>query len=316
MSAIEKQGNGIMVGYFFDESMREVLGSSESDPHITMAYLGKSDEVDRDSIEAVKVALAGIGKRFSSLAGKLDGIARFSATPSSDNMDVLVRLVNVPYLEDLRGDVCKALDLLGAPAKRNHGYVPHSTLAYIDPDSEQALKAEPIPISIDRITLAVSGKHYDFPLTGSAPVMKIASPKPFVIRDGEIAKQWQIPIEKIDEDLRQIFGWASVASVDGKPVIDYQGDIIGEDDLEKMAYDFVLESRLGDEMHKSTPVATLIESMVFTAEKQKALGVDLKKVGWFVGFQIHDDAAWKAVKDGTYKAFSIGGRAKREEIAA
>jgi hypothetical protein len=132
----------------------------------------------------------------------------------------------------------------------------------------------------------------------------------------EIVKQWNVPISKVDEDRRQIFGWASVATVKGVAVVDWQEDIISEDDLEKMAYDFVLESRVGDEMHKVAPVATLIESMVFTMEKQQALGIDLGKVGWFVGFQIHDDMAWENVKNGTYKMFSIGGQAKRVPIAA
>jgi len=53
---------------------------------------------------------------------------------------------------------------------------------------------------------------------------------------------------------------------------------------------------------------------VFTKEKQKALGVDLGKTGWWVGWQITDDKIWKRIKEGELEAFSIGGRGVRSAI--
>ena len=47
---------------------------------------------------------------------------------------------------------------------------------------------------------------------------------------------------------------------------------------------------------------------------QKALGVDLGKVGWFIGLKIEDDGVWKRVKSGELAAFSFGGRGVREPI--
>ena len=37
-------------------------------------------------------------------------------------------------------------------------------------------------------------------------------------------------------------------------------------------------------------------------------------VAWWIGFYIEDDDAWQRVKNGTYKMFSIEGKAQREEI--
>jgi hypothetical protein len=37
-------------------------------------------------------------------------------------------------------------------------------------------------------------------------------------------------------------------------------------------------------------------------------------IGWWVGFKITDDNAWERVKNGTYRMFSIEGRASREPI--
>jgi hypothetical protein len=53
---------------------------------------------------------------------------------------------------------------------------------------------------------------------------------------------------------------------------------------------------------------------VFAPEVQKALGVDLGKVGWFIGLKIEDVGVWKRVKSGELSAFSFGGRGVREPI--
>lgn len=113
---------------------------------------------------------------------------------------------------------------------------------------------------------------------------------------------------KIDEEKRQVFGFFSVIEEDGNQVVDYQGDVILSDDMEKAAYDYVRNSRMGDERHDERPKAVLIESMYFSKEKQRALGIDLKKVAWWGGFLIEDEELWQKVKSGRYSMFSIGGR--------
>lgn len=130
-------------------------------------------------------------------------------------------------------------------------------------------------------------------------------------------KAWSLPltIAKIDADQRLIFGWASVVEKNGEAVIDSQGDIILPDDLEKAAYDFVLYYRENDDMHTQDVTGRCIESMVFTKQKQQALGVDLGKVGWWVGFRVDNDALWEAHKRGDRPEFSIGGMGVREKVA-
>ena len=118
-------------------------------------------------------------------------------------------------------------------------------------------------------------------------------------------------ISKVDEDSRLVFGWFSIVEEGGEPVVDTHDDIILIEDLEKAAYDYVLQARVGGEMHKSE-AATLVESMVFTKAKQELLGIDLGKVGWWGGFYVYDDAVWDMVKSGERPAFSIGGTATIE----
>lgn len=119
-------------------------------------------------------------------------------------------------------------------------------------------------------------------------------------------------IEK-KEDQRLVFGWASVIEKDGETVVDSQGDTISEQELEKAFYDFVLNARAAGEMHVRKDAGTLVECIVFTKEKQKALGIDLGQVGAWVGFKL-DGNTFAKVKDGTYKMFSIGGTGVREDV--
>jgi len=115
-------------------------------------------------------------------------------------------------------------------------------------------------------------------------------------------------ILKIDPDQRLVFGFASVADE-----VDTQNDVISETELEKSAYNFVLNSRRGGAMHTRT-VGRLVESCFFSKAKQQALGIDLGRVAWLVGFKIDDDATWDEVKKGKLSAFSIHGKARRAKI--
>ena len=123
-------------------------------------------------------------------------------------------------------------------------------------------------------------------------------------------------ITKQDTDQQLIFGWANVVADENGAVVDSQGDVISAEELENAAYDFMLNSRAGGEMHEVTGVATVIESMVFTPEKIKMLGLEEGALpqGWWIGMKVTDDEVWQKIKSGAYSCFSIGGRATREEI--
>ena len=117
-------------------------------------------------------------------------------------------------------------------------------------------------------------------------------------------------IEKSADDKMLAFGWASVAvRSTGEQMID-------PDDLEAAAYEFAELYREGGEMHERGGTAILIESVVFTKEKQRAMGIPegTLPVGWWIGFKVLDPDVWEKVKDGTYPMFSIEGTAERVEV--
>jgi hypothetical protein len=138
--------------------------------------------------------------------------------------------------------------------------------------------------------------------------------------DGSLAyamranKRLTARITKVDEDQRLVSGWFSVIEDGGERVVDAQGDVISEAALVKAAHDFMRDSRAGKAMHQGRRAADVVESIVFTRDLQKALGIDLGKVGWFATMKVRDDEVWKRVKSGELCAFSIGGTGRRRKI--
>ena len=131
---------------------------------------------------------------------------------------------------------------------------------------------------------------------------------------------WDVEFSKVDEDKHEVFGWASVVELDGKPVVDRQGDWITPDEIENAAYKYVLNSRKGGHQHKRDGEAAfhasnMIESIVFTPEKISKMGLpDDFPVGWWVGYKVHDGETWDKVKRGDVTGFSIHGSGKRVKL--
>lgn len=120
-------------------------------------------------------------------------------------------------------------------------------------------------------------------------------------------------VSKVDVDQRLVYGWFSVIENSEGPIVDAHGDRIDEQTLVEAAHAFMTDSRAGKMMHSGKRVADVVESIVFTRDVQKALGIDLGKVGWFACMKVRDDEVWQRVKSGDLRAFSIGGVAQRIE---
>ncbi len=126
----------------------------------------------------------------------------------------------------------------------------------------------------------------------------------------------EFAVAKTDDDAQVVFGWASVAQkADGTAVVDSDNELIDPAALETAAYDFVLTSREGGADHTGAPVGRLVESIVFTAEKQEALGLapGTLPIGWFVGYKIDDPSVWASVKSAERVMFSIDATALIED---
>ena len=121
-------------------------------------------------------------------------------------------------------------------------------------------------------------------------------------------------ILKSDDEQRMVYGWASVVTENGEPVVDRQGDVIEPDTLVKAVSEFMEHVRVGKVMHTGDPVGTIIHSFPVTKELSDALGIHSDREGWIVAYKVYDDAVWDMVKSGELAAFSIGGRAVKEAL--
>lgn len=158
------------------------------------------------------------------------------------------------------------------------------------------------PLAIQKAQAAIASAGYQWNGTRWEPLVKKI--------------QATAMIAKADGDKRLVFGWANVIKTeDGKVLLDRQNDYIDDEwELEKAAYDYMIDSRDGGVMHVRTGVSTVIESMMFTEEKMAAMGIakGLLPVGWWLGMRVHDDQVWEDVKSGRYPGFSVHGRGIRK----
>jgi hypothetical protein len=135
------------------------------------------------------------------------------------------------------------------------------------------------------------------------------------------ATTWSLPFEvkKVDAERHFVSGWLSVAvDKSGNLVVDSQGDVIEPAELERAAYEYVLASRDMGEMHVFKGVGRCVESMVFTVEKCRAMGIPdgiLPQVAWWVTYMVPEGPVFQKIASGEYSEFSIGGSAVRQEVA-
>jgi 2'-5' RNA ligase len=345
---VAKAGDGIMIAWFPPAELADKLaqegGEEPEELHVTLAYLGKQEAFTDDRVQLLKSTVEDYCTRFAPLQGTLGGNGRFPATPSSDDKDVLIKMVDVAMLEAFREELIEELDDKGIPIIRNHGYTPHMTLAYVDPDyTGECVHPETFNVVVDALTLAVGGERFVYPLNGEEVLKmeptaaQVHSDKPLTdeekrkrVKKSDLEEEFNMESESIDlqgeivfkaADKQQVFGWASVISKNENgvqvPIADTQGDVISADELEKTAYSFVFNCRDAGEMHVRKGVGKLIESVVLTVEKAKAMGIELPGgvEGWWTGWAISDGEVWDKIKKGEYTAFSIHGKGLRSKIS-
>lgn len=145
------------------ERLAEASGEAPDTLHVTLAFLGKTQEGDLGPVEA---ALRAIAAQHAPLEGSVGGVGHFD-DQGKGNPGIM--LPDVPGLTELRQDVVKALAESGIDFGRDHGYQPHITITYGDhrvPDATAIGE----PLHFDHL-LIVRGDHpRPIPLTGVKPI--------------------------------------------------------------------------------------------------------------------------------------------------
>lgn len=112
-------------------------------------------------------------------------------------------------------------------------------------------------------------------------------------------------LAKADDEQRIVYGIASTPDVDNQPGVwegqRYAGDVVETGAIEAALEDY-LEYGNVREMHAAKAVGTIIKAEMVNGQLRIAVRVE-------------DDDAWRKVKAGVYKGFSIGGRAVKAILA-
>jgi hypothetical protein len=170
---------------------------------------------------------------------------------------------------------------------------------------------------------AASHEAYLAFMGGDVPEMQEASPVDRLealrtviaeIMGKSMTKNIEGKILKTDDEQRMVYGWASVITEKGEPVVDRQDDMIEADTLVKAVNEFMEHVRVGKAMHVGEQVGTVVHSLPITKEIGDSLGIQSDREGWVVAYKVFDDDVWAMVKSGELAAFSIGGKAIKEEI--
>lgn len=123
-----------------------------------------------------------------------------------------------------------------------------------------------------------------------------------------------------DESNRCLFGWAYMAKdKDGKQIYDHSGEFLKEEnfeDLEMATYLFNIAYRQADIRHNCVAKGLLIESVVMTKEKQKAMGIPdgVVPLGVWQGYFFPKEEDWNEIMKMKAPMFSLYGSAIKELV--
>lgn len=132
--------------------------------HITLAYLGKTSDIDEDRL---RVAVEAFALGSPPLTGRFGGAGAFQ----NEAENVLVALVDIPGIDGFVAKLNEYLDAVGIAGPNNHGLQPHLTLKYSDEPITEVPDIHALGIGdvdFDHLILAYGGDWKKYPLGGTA----------------------------------------------------------------------------------------------------------------------------------------------------
>lgn len=118
-----------------------------------------------------------------------------------------------------------------------------------------------------------------------------------------------LTLTKVDDEQRIVEGFASSPTLDSQPGVwegkPYASDVIESEAIKAALADYMQWANIR-EMHQPSAVGVALEARVL----DKAVEVDGKQIDTplYIKIKVVDEDAWRKVKAGVYKGFSIGGR--------
>lgn len=161
--------DGIMVAIYPTSEVAQVLagGGPDDEPaeelHVTLAYLGTTDEFTPEEIEKAYEVLQNLPTRTRPLEAHVQGVGTFVA-PDGNNPHWYS--VDAVGLAELRTDVVLALEAVGVEPRVDHDFTPHMTIRYGGPEVliDQIPDGGDETWPVDSIFFVVGGERREIPL--------------------------------------------------------------------------------------------------------------------------------------------------------
>ena len=171
---LTKAGNGVVIAWWLPTALATQIavpgGEKPDDLHVTILYLGKKETIPDLQLIALTDRLMALTAELAPLAGSIGGVGTFPASETSDGLEVVIGLVDVPRLEALRERVIQVVRSVGIEPVLSHGYTPHIALTYLTPGEDASAQVPVTPIRIEALTLRVGGEPTTLPLLGSTTI--------------------------------------------------------------------------------------------------------------------------------------------------
>jgi 2'-5' RNA ligase len=146
---------------------RLALGTSGAeaaeDLHVTLVYLGDSDELDPNALGRLHDGLSALAARTPPVSGRVTGYGRFT----NDEEDVLWAGLDAPDLAELRHEVLQEARGAGLEPAGDHGWTPHVTLAYVEPGAGEDAAPPDVPVTFRYLSVVSGGREVALRLAGA-----------------------------------------------------------------------------------------------------------------------------------------------------
>ena len=182
------QHDGVMLAFYLRNEDAQALALSNapegveaipaSELHVTLAYLGTTDEQWLSQADLFELA-ADFARYRVAVAAQVRGTGKFLNT--DDNQDAHFAIVQSDQLYQFREQLCEWLQY-EVPINRRHTYLPHITLAYGPAGTDVPLSISERDLVFDALAVSWGGLTVTFPLQGQIREIEMAT------NEQEIAK--------------------------------------------------------------------------------------------------------------------------------
>jgi 2'-5' RNA ligase len=165
----------VMVAFEIPPSIGQQISDPNGVPvdelHLTLADLGNISDWTDEDLDFLRQIVEDYASRSGPLSGSIGGIGRFPSSPSSNGKDVLYCGADIPSLPSWREGLIRALEYFGLLTKAQHGYTPHVTICYLDPQERIEIgPQQSFPVTFQEVICKIGPTIYRYKLQGALNV--------------------------------------------------------------------------------------------------------------------------------------------------